>query len=61
MHSMRMKILLSNSDPKNSNPDDDFFDKLYAGFNIMRVPAKRKINSKSNLRGNLNELVITNY
>lgn len=53
--------MLSNSDPKNSNPDDNFFDDLYKDFNIMRVPAKRMINSNASKRGAINEIVVTNY
>ena len=37
--------MLSNSDPKNSNPSDDFFDSMYSGYNIDRVKARRSINS----------------
>lgn len=55
------KVMLSNSDPKNSNPDDNFFDDLYSGYNIVRVEAKRIINSNSSRRGNIKELVIKNY
>lgn len=55
------KVMLSNSDPKNTNPDDDFFDSLYEDFNIKRVPAKRRINSKGSGRGEINEIVVTNY
>ena len=42
------KLMLSNSDPKNINPDDDFFETIYSNFNITRVDAKRSINSFSN-------------
>ena len=55
------KVVASNSDPKNTNPEDDFFDELYAGFNIQRIAASRMINSKSNGRGKINELLISNY
>ncbi|MGN1124189.1 MAG: Dam family site-specific DNA-(adenine-N6)-methyltransferase [Eubacterium sp.] len=55
------KVLASNSDPKNTNPDDDFFDNLYKEFSINRVTAKRSINSKGNNRGNVSELLICNY
>lgn len=55
------KILASNSDPKNTNPDDIFFDELYKQFSINRVTAKRSINSKGNNRGNVSELLIYNY
>ena len=55
------KLLLSNSDPKNINPDDDFFDVLYANYRIERVPAKRMINSDASKRGEINEIIVTNY
>jgi len=55
------KIMLSNSDPRNENPDDSFFDELYADFTIERVPAKRIINCNGSRRGKINELIITNY
>lgn len=55
------KILASNSDPKNTNPDDDFFDELYKQFNINRVSANRFINRNSKDRGKIRELLICNY
>lgn len=55
------KVMLSNSDPKNVNAADNFFDELYFGFNIMRVSAIRAINSVGSRRGKINELLITNY
>jgi DNA adenine methylase len=55
------KIMLSNSDPKNENPNDSFFDDLYSDYSIERVPAKRMISCNGAGRGNINELVITNY
>ena len=55
------KIMLSNSDPRNENPDDSFFDELYADFTIERIPAKRIINCNGSRRGKINELIITNY
>lgn len=54
-------LLLSNSDPKNYDPDDYFFDDLYDGFNINRVVAKRFINSDKNNRGFVYELLINNF
>ncbi|HNV51861.1 MAG TPA: Dam family site-specific DNA-(adenine-N6)-methyltransferase [Tenuifilaceae bacterium] len=56
-----MLMMLSNSDPKNNDPNDNFFEEIYNGFNITRVPAKRMINSDSNKRGAINEIVVTNY
>ena len=41
------KVLISNSDPKNSDESDSFFDDLYSSYTIMRVSAKRMINSKA--------------
>lgn len=54
------KWILSNSDTKNVNPEDNFFDDLYDKFNIQRVLAKRNINSNSSKRGQITELLITN-
>ncbi|MCI8728997.1 MAG: DNA adenine methylase [Clostridia bacterium] len=54
------KIVLSNSDPKNVNPNDNFFDELYKEYNIKRVLATRMINSKADSRGKINELLICN-
>lgn len=54
-------LLLSNSDPKNYDPDDNFFDDLYKGFNIERVKASRTINSNKNERGQIYEVLINNY
>ena len=58
---MGAQLLLSNSDPKNTVPDDDFFDDLYSGFTIDRVQANRAINSIPSNRGKLTELLISNY
>ena len=55
------KIVISNSDPKNNNIDDNFFDELYKNYNINRVKATRMLNSNASLRGAINELLITNY
>jgi len=54
-------LILSNSDPKNENPEDDFFDEMYFKYNIERVPAKRFINCDASKRGEINELIIRNY
>ncbi len=55
------KILASNSDPKNTDENDSFFDDLYRNFNINRVKASRMINSQGTGRGSLNELLISNF
>lgn len=54
-------LLLSNSDPENTDINDNFFEELYKGFNIQRVYAKRYINRNSDGRGELSELLIKNY
>jgi DNA adenine methylase len=61
MDARRAKLLLSNSDPRNVDPDDDFFDQLYAGFAVDRVPATRSINSDPGKRGAINEILVRNY
>ena len=55
------KLMLSNSDPKNINPIDTFFEDAYQGFRIERVKAARIINSKAEKRGLINELLVMNY
>lgn len=55
------KVVASNSDPKNSNSEDDFFDELYQRYDIKRVSATRMINSKGNGRGAIQELLICNW
>jgi len=54
-------LILSNSDPKNEDPTDNFFDDLYKGFNIERIKAKRAISCVGSGRGEINELLIRNY
>ena len=55
------KIVISNSDPKNTNSDDNFFDDIYSKHNINRVEANRMINSKGASRGKIKELLISNF
>lgn len=61
INSKGAKFLLSNSDPKNEDSTDNFFEDKYKGFVIDRVKATRAINCKANGRGEINELIITNY
>lgn len=61
MNKMGALLMLSNSDPQNVDLNDNFFDELYKDFHIYRVYAKRSINAKANRRGNISELIITNY
>ncbi len=55
------KIVVSNSDPKNTNENDNFFDELYKDYIIKRVEATRMINSNGESRGKISELLIANY
>lgn len=61
MNNKGAKIVISNSDPKNSNINDDFFDNIYSAYKIKRVEATRMINSKSEARGKIKELLISNF
>lgn len=56
------KFLLSNSDPKNENSEDRFFEDNYGReiFRIERVNAIRAINCIGSKRGAIKELIITN-
>ena len=55
------KIVVSNSDPKNANEEDEFFDEIYSAHTIKRVEASRMINSNSAARGKIKELLISNF
>lgn len=55
------KIMLSNSDPRNVDQYDSFFEDLYSDYTIERIPARRIINCCGSDRGEINELIITNY
>ena len=55
------KLMLSNSNPKNTDEDDNFFEDIYNGFYINEIFVKRMINANENGRGEISELLITNY
>ena len=61
LHKKNVSFLLSNSDPKNTVKDDEFFDELYSDFQTDRVFASRAINSNPDRRGKISELLIKNY
>lgn len=44
-----------------SNANTEFIREIYSDFNIHVVKAKRMINSKADGRGNVEEVIITNY
>jgi DNA adenine methylase len=56
LNNLGHKWLLSNSDA-----GENFFEEIYSDKFIQKVKAKRFINSKANGRGELNEILITNY
>lgn len=55
------KIVVSNSDPKNTDEHDNFFDEIYSSHSIKRVDASRMINSNGAKRGKIKELLISNF
>lgn len=61
LHGRGARLMLSNSDPQNTDPNDTFFERAYAGFRLERVQASRHINSQPDGRGMINELVILNW
>ena len=54
-------FMLSNSDCKGKNEEDNFFDVLYGSYHIERVWASRSINSNPSKRGKLTEILVHNY
>ena len=53
--------MLSNADCSAKNPEDTFFEDIYADFYINRVYASRAINANPSKRGKMTELLICNY
>ena len=46
LNNKKAKLMLSNSAPKNENPNDTFFEEAYQDYRIEKVKANRIINSK---------------
>lgn len=61
IHETGFKFMLSNSDCKGKNEEDNFFDVLYSSYIIERVWAARSINANPNKRGKLTEILVHNY
>lgn len=55
------KLMLSNSDGKGKNENDNFFDQLYSSYHIERLWASRSVNSNPQKRGKLTEILVRNY
>ena len=61
LHQKGACLMLSNADPRNTNPDDTFFEEAYSGFRIERIQASRAINSQPGKRGPVSELLIIEF
>ncbi len=55
------KFMLSNSDCKGKNEEENFFDFLYAAYPIDRVMASRNVNANGSGRGKITEILVHNY
>ena len=55
------KFMLSNSDCKGKNEEDNFFDVLYGAYQIDRVMASRNVNANAAKRGKITEILVHNY
>lgn len=53
-------FILSNSDVKGKDKNNNFFDKIYNRYHIQRVMATRMVNANPAKRGKLTELMISN-
>ena len=54
-------FMLSNSDCKGKNEEDNFFDVLYHDYFIERVMASRNVNANGAKRGKISELLVRSY
>lgn len=61
IHQAGYAFMLSNSDGKGKNEEDQFFDVLYQDYTIERVWASRSINANPTKRGKLTEILVHNY
>ena len=56
-----INLVSKSTKPSAKNPQDTFFEDLYADYHIQRVHASRAINANPSKRGKLTELLIRNY
>lgn len=56
----KANFILSNSDVRDKDENNIFFDELYHAYNIRRVMATRMVNANPEKRGKLSELMISN-
>ena len=55
------KFMLSNSDCRGKDKNDNFFDVLYDAYQIDRVMASRNVNANGAKRGKITEILVRNY
>jgi len=61
IHKSGYSFMLSNSDCKGNNKNDNFFDILYNDYQIDYVMASRNINANATKRGKIREILVHNY
>ncbi len=61
LYTKEAKLMLSNSNPKNVNQQDVFFEELYHDFYMDEIYAKRTINANWRGRGEIPEIIVTSY
>lgn len=54
-------VMESNSDPHNVDEKDNFFDDMFDKMILRRIVAPRHISSNASSRGNIGEILVTNY
>lgn len=54
------KVILSNSDPSSVDSENQFFEDLYRGFDILRVSVTRTVSAVASSRKSVTELIIKN-
>lgn len=58
LYSNGSDFVLSNSDPKQTDETDDFFDDLYSNFLVKRITARRAIGATAARRGLVSEILV---
>ena len=58
IHARQAKFILSNSDPKNTAENDNFFDELYRDYKLLRINASRTISASAKGRAKVSEILV---
>ncbi len=61
IHAQKAKFILSNSDPKNTQIEDDFFDELYKDYTLQRISAPRTISARADGRAQVSEILVIGH